>query len=342
MKRVRTIIIVFFISFAILEACKKKSAYNPTYINFKVPDGWPATVYNFNNNPLTREGVELGRKLFYDGRLSKDGGYPCASCHQQAAAFGTYDHNLSHGYGNSHTLRSAPPLQNLAWHKLFNWDGASTTIEQQCLKHISTQNEMGETVENVLNKLKADDSYTAMFKAAFGDATIDADRLSKALTQFVLTMVTSNSKYDKVMRGEDAFILPEQLGYDIYKTKCATCHAEPLFTDLNFRNNGMPLDPTLKDMGRMRVTLNAIDSLKFKVASLRNADKTFPYGHDGRFFDLDAVFEHYRSGVVDGPTTDPLVKNKIPLTNFEFGQLKAFISTLTDTAFINNKQLGKP
>jgi cytochrome c peroxidase len=342
MKRICMAIALFFISFVIIQACKKKATYHPTPVEFKVPKGWPAPQYNFTNNPLTREGIELGRKLFYDGRLSKDGGFPCSSCHQQVAAFGTYNHNLSHGYGNSHTIRSAPPLQNLAWHNLFNWDGSSTTIEQQTLKHIAAPDEMGETVDNVLNKLRTDDAYRGMFTSAFGDPTIDADRLSKALTQFVLTMVTTNSKYDKVMRAEESFVLPEQLGYDIYKSKCASCHNEPLFTDVSFRNIGMPVDATIRDFGRMRVTLNPGDSLKFKVPSLRNVDKTFPYGHDGRFVDEDALFEHYRTGVVNGPTTDPLVKNKVPLTNFEFGQLKAFISTLTDTAFLNSKQLGPP
>lgn len=325
-----------------MEACNKKGGLSNavTPIEFKVPEGWPKPLYNFENNPLTQEGVNLGRKLFYDGKLSRDGAFPCSSCHQQIAAFGTFDHNLSHGYGNSHTLRAAPPLQNLAWHKLFAWDGASTSIEQQCLKHISNPIEMGETVDNVLNKLRADNNYPKLFKAAFGNETINADKLAKALTQFVLTLVSNNSKYDKVLRQEASFILPEQTGYDIFKAKCVSCHTEPLFTDLNFRNTGIPLDPVLKDFGRSMVTLNAADSFKFKVPSLRNAERTFPFGHDGRFFDLDNILVHYRSGVVNGPTTDPLVKNKIPLSNYEFGQLKAFIYTLTDTSFLNNKKFG--
>ncbi|GEO11203.1 cytochrome-c peroxidase [Segetibacter aerophilus] len=313
---------------------------SPTPLEFKVPYGWPAPVYNFEKNPLTQEGVDLGRRLFYDGRLSKDGGFPCASCHQQIAAFGTYDHNLSHGYNYSHTLRNAPPLQNLAWQKLFGWDGAALSIEQQCLKHINSVIEMGDTVENVLNRLRLDNSYPTYFKAAFGDETINADRMTAALTQFVLTMVSSNSRYDKVMRGEATFTLPEQTGYDIFKVKCASCHTEPLFTDNSFRNTGIPVDPFANDFGRFMVTSNSADISKFKVPSLRNTQKTFPYGHDGRFFFLDNVLEHYRSGIKD-PAADPIVRNGISLSNYEIGQLKAFLYSLTDTGFINNRHFGE-
>jgi cytochrome c peroxidase len=155
-------------------------------------------------------------------------------------------------------------------------------------------------------------------------------------------MVSSNSKYDKVMKGEASFNLAEQTGYDLFKTKCAACHKEPLFTDLTFRNIGLRIDPLLKDYGRMTVTSILSDSLKFKVPSLRNAEKTYPYGHDGRFFDFDNLFEHYRSGVVNGPTTDAAIRNGIPLSNYEIGQLKAFIFTLTDTSFLQNKHLTAP
>jgi cytochrome c peroxidase len=326
-----------------LESCKKRS-YNEedvgTRLEFKVPEGWPQPQYDFINNPLTEEGFELGRKLFYDGRLSKDGGYPCASCHQQVAAFGTFDHDLSHGINNSHTIRNAPPLHNVAWQKEFGSDGAAKSIDQKITDHISAPNEMGETVENVINKLKADVEYRKMFGAAFGDDNITAQRMTKALSQFLLLMVSSNSKYDKVLRNEASFTASEQSGYNTFKQKCASCHVEPLFTDFSYRNIGMPVVPFLNDKGRMRVTGNSIDSLKFKVPSLRNADVSFPYGHDGRFTGYDQMFEHYRSGVVNGPTTDPSIKNRIALSNTEFGQLKSFISTLTDTSFINNKRFA--
>lgn len=337
----------FFIFFLFLfGSCRKhgdvQAVHSPTRVEFPVPKGWPQPTYNFTINPLTVEGILLGRKLFYDGMLSRDGNFPCASCHQQVGAFGTFDHNLSHGFDNSHTLRNAPPLQNLAWHTAFHADGEISNLDLQPAVPITAPNEMAETIDNVLKKLESAPAYPPLFKAAFGDGTINVQRLSFALSQFMLTLVTANSKYDQVMNGSAEFLLPESLGYDIFKQKCATCHQEPLFTDFSFRNNGLALDPGLQDFGRMRITLQPGDSLKFKVPSLRNVMVTYPYGHDGRVFDIYQMLEHYNTGVSAGPTTDPLLKNKIPLSNFEKGQLVAFLMTLTDTTFLKNKEFSAP
>ena len=314
----------------------------PTPVKFVVPKGWPQPSYDFSKNPLTEEGIVLGKKLFYDETLSKDGSISCASCHQQFGAFNTYDHPLSHGFNNSMTTRNAPGLFNLAWQKEFMWDGGINHLDLQPLAPITAENEMAETIENVLNKLKADKEYRKMFKAAFGDETITTQRMTKAFSQFLLQLVSSNSKYDKVMRGEASFILPEKLGYEIFQKKCSSCHPEPMFTDYTYRNTGFTLDPYLKDPGRMRITGNPKDSLKFKVPSLRNVAMTFPYGHDGRLFSLISVFEHYRKSMVISPNTDPLLKNKIPLTNFEIGQLTAFLYTLTDSSFLKDPRFAPP
>lgn len=328
--------------FLVIATAFTNNGSKPTPLVFKVPPGWPQPVYDFKQNPLTLQGFELGRKLFYDGRLSKDGNFPCASCHQQFAAFATYDHNLSHGYDNSFTTRNAPALQNLAWQKAFMWDGGINHLDAQPLAPITATNEMAETVENIIKKLSADAEYRAMFKAAFGSPQITTQRIMQALSQFEVMLVSSNSKYDKVMRGEAQFNLPESLGYAIFKQKCASCHAEPFFTDFSYRNNGMPMDVVLKDEGRMKITGNPSDSLKFKVPSLRNVAVTEPYGHDGRFFFLINVFDHYRKNMVVGPTTDSLLKNKLPLSNYEIGQLTAFLYTLTDTSFLKNPRFAPP
>ncbi len=332
-------------AFLLLLSCNKNDSTTVkavTPVSFTQPAGWPNAVYNFADNPLTEQGIALGKKLFYDGRLSKDGQFPCASCHQQDAAFGTFAHDLSHGFNNSHTLRNAPPLQNLAWYSEFHHDGGITHLDLQPLAPITNPVEMAETIDNVLNKLRADAVYRSMFTAAFGSDDINTKRMTQALSQFMLTMVSANSKYDKVMRGEATFNLPESLGYDIFKQKCASCHKEPLFTDLSYRNTGLSVDAVLQDNGRMRITQNPADSLKFRVPSLRNIMVSSYYGHDGRFFDVYQVLEHYNSGVINGPTTDPLVKNKIPLSNFEKGQLVAFFTALTDSAFLKNKKLAQP
>lgn len=314
----------------------------PTPVKFVIPKGWSQPAYDFSKNPLTEEGITLGKKLFYDETLSKDGSISCASCHQQFGAFNTYDHPLSHGFNNSMTTRNAPGLFNLAWQKEFMWDGGINHLDLQPLAPITAENEMAETIENVLNKLKADKEYRKMFKAAFGDETITTQRMTKAFSQFLLQLVSSNSKYDKVMRGEASFILPEKLGYEIFQKKCSSCHPEPMFTDYTYRNTGFTLDPYLKDPGRMRITGDPKDSLKFKVPSLRNVAMTFPYGHDGRLFSLISVFEHYRKSMVTSPNTDPLLKNKIPLTNFEIGQLTAFLYTLTDSIFLKDPRFAPP
>lgn len=318
------------------------NSFKPTPLQFIVPKGWPQTVYDFKNNSLTKEGFELGRKLFYDERLSKDSTISCASCHQQFAAFATYDHNLSHGINNSLTTRNAPALQNLAWQKDFMWDGGINHLDMQPITPITADNEMGETLQSVIVKLNRSKEYKAMFKAAFGDETINTQRLTKAISQYVVLLVSSNSKYDKVMRGEAAFILPEQLGYDIFKQKCISCHEEPFFTDFSFRNNGITTDTTLNDFGRMKITRDKNDSLKFKIPSLRNVAVTAPYGHDGRFFSLMNVFDHYRKNMKVISNTDSLLQHKIPLSNFEIGQLTAFLYTLTDSSFLSNKMFAPP
>lgn len=328
----------------LLEGCRHEQYVRPvTPVTLQVPPGWPVPVYDFSGNPLTEEGIELGRHLFYEGKLSKDGDYPCASCHEQKDAFTHEDHPLAHGPGPSgHTYRNPPGIYNMAWYKEYFQDGSQARLEDVMLTHINSPDDMAESVENVIAKLKADAKYRKLFRAAFGDDEINASRMSKALSQFVLTMVSANSKYDKVKGGEATFTLSEQLGYDIFKAKCESCHKEPLFTDFSYRNIGLALDPDLKDQGRKRVTGLSSDSLKFRVLSLRNAGATRPFAHDGRFFSFTNIYFHYNGGVVVGPTTDPAVIPGISLTPFEQGQLTAFLNSLTDSTLINDPRFKKP
>lgn len=330
------LLILFVATASVLMNGCRKNEFNPTPLTFTTPAGFPQPVYNFAADPLTEEGFQLGKRLFFDGRLSADGRFPCASCHQPVAAFTTFEHDRSHGYGNSHTLRNAPGLFNLAWQSEFNGDGSGKTLADVYRAHITATTEMAETVANVLEKLKADNQYKAMFKAAFGDDKITEDRLYKALSQYVVNLVSANSKYDKVKRGEAAFTADEQNGYTLFQAKCATCHREPLFTDYSYRNNGLAVDAALNDRGRMRVSGNTADDLKFRVPSLRNAELTSYYGHDGRYSFFRSMVQHYKSGIVQSATLDPLLTNGIPLTAAEENSLVAFIRTLSDSAFLNN------
>jgi len=327
-----------------INSCSKKddASNKTTPLTFTIPAGFPDPAYKFEGNTLTREGFELGRKLFYDGILSKDGNFSCASCHQQFAAFSTFDHDLSHGFNNQFTTRNAPALYNLVWQKEYQWDGGINHIEVQPLAPLTAPNEMAEDINNVVDKLNKDNNYKKMFKAAYGDDIVNSQRMLKAITQFVGSLVSANSKYDKVKRGEKTFTVAEQTGYTAFQLKCASCHKEPLFTDLSYRNNGMPLNTYLNDYGRMRITGKKEDSLKFKVPSLRNVFQSFPYGHDGRFYSIDNVLNHYSTGIKDGPTLDPLLKNRIPLTTEERYYIKSFLATLTDSTFLNDKRFEQP
>lgn len=345
MKKLVTISILAFTALLVLlmEACKKTDATgaNTTPLTLPVPPGFPPPQDFFSSNPITQEGFDLGKKLFYDGILSADGNFPCSSCHQQFAGFATFDHNLSHGFNNQFTTRNAPGLANLAWYKEFHWDGGINHLEVQPLAPITAPNEMAETIENVVRKLNADASYKQMFAKAFGPGDINSQKMLKALSQFMGMMVSANSRFDKMKRGELAFTAAEQRGYQVFQQKCASCHREPLFTDQTYRNVGMPMDPDLKDIGRMRITKRAEDSLKFKVPTLRNIMETGPYGHDGRFFSVGAVIDHYRFGVVNGPTTDPLLRNRIRMDDFERADLIIFLRTLSDTAFMKDRRFAQ-
>jgi len=326
------------------ESCRKSDGGAPatTPMSFTIPQGFPATKHDFTANPVTKEGFELGRKLFYDGKLSKDGNFPCASCHQQFAAFATFDHDLSHGFNNQFTTRNAPGLFNLAWQSNFHWDGGINNLEVQPLAPITAPNEMAEDINAVVEKLKQDEKYRTMFRSAFGTEEINSQRMLKALTQFMLMMTSGNSKYDKVKRGEETFNIAEQTGYEIFKAKCASCHVEPLFTDHSYRNNGLAVNSFLKDPGRMRITNKKEDSLKFKVPTLRNIYETYPYMHDGRFWNLSQVLEHYSTGINQSNTLDPLLQNKIPLTATDKFNLIYFLGTLSDTSFTKDKRFVQP
>ncbi|MFT3979654.1 MAG: cytochrome c peroxidase [Ferruginibacter sp.] len=341
------IIISFFLflllSLTIISATKDDGfgPYAPTPLKFIVPKGWPRpnTAF-FAKNPLTEEGFQLGKKLFYDSRLSRDKEVSCASCHQPFAAFATFDHDLSHGVANTFTTRNAPALMNLAWMKELHWDGGINHIEVQPLSPLTAPNEMGSSLDSVLLFLRKDPEYPRLFKKAFGDPAISSQRMLKALAQFTGNLVTSNSKYDRVMNGLDSFSRFEKNGYVLFKTHCAGCHKEPLFTDNGFHNNGRPLN-RLNDIGRMAITGNSSDSLKFKVPSLRNIQLTYPYMHDGSIFSVPQVIDHYIKVTAAQPKgLDSLLRAPIRLTALQKNELTYFLYTLTDTAFTRSKRLG--
>ncbi len=308
----------------------------------EIPAGFPSPLHNFGDNPLSKEGFELGRRLFYDERLSIDNQHPCSSCHQQIAGFGTFEHDRSHGVNNSHTLRNAPVLFNLAWSPVFHWDGEFTSIKDEAAQPINGHIEMGESFEGVIDKIKDDKTYQEQFRKVFRSVFIRPEFILKALEQFTGYMVSASSKYDLYKKGSATFTVQEEAGYQLYKSNCATCHPEPLFTDHKLHNIGLPVDPLLNDYGRMRITTKKEDSLKFRTPTLRNTYISSNYMHDGRFGTLNQCITHYRSGVQASATLDPLLTNGIVLTNAEANELFVFLRALTDSSFLRDPRFGKP
>ena len=307
-----------------------------------VPKGWPKPAYDFSKNPLTPAKVALGRKLFFDPILSKDATISCASCHLPQTAFAHTDHDLSHGIADRIGTRNSPVLINLAWASSFMWDGAVHHLDVQALAPITAHDEMDETMEGVVKKLAAPEGYPALFAAAFGSAEPTGEHTLKALSSFLCTLVSADSKYDKVQRGETVFNDWEARGYQLFKTHCASCHREPLFTNGGFENNGLPVDTTLNDWGREKISGKESDRQKFKVPTLRNVEVSYPYMHDGRFKSLQMVLFHYSDGIHRSATLAPPLRNSIRLSEDEKRDLISFLKTLTDETFLNNPTHGPP
>lgn len=309
-------------------------------IEFYIPKGWPKPKYDFKNNPLSQSGFELGKTLFYDPWLSADSTISCASCHLSFTAFTHADHKLSHGIQGLIGSRNSPVLINLAWNESFMWDGGVNHLEVQAINPITNPVEMNSPLKEVIKKLNSSSKYKMMFYKTFRDSIVDSQKLLKALAQFTGNLVSYHSKYDSVMRQEKQvrFTESEQHGYELFKTYCNNCHTEPLFTNNGFENNGLPMDSVLKDLGRMKITQNPKDSLKFKVPTLRNIEYSAPYFHDGRAAKLKDVIEHYTSGMTSSATLSPQLKNKIELSKQDKKDLIAFLKTLTDKVFLYNIQ----
>ncbi len=342
-------ILFIFILLALL-SCKNddfEGAYedvNEPYL-FEIPSNFPEMHYNLEHNPLTTKGVELGRKLFYDGRLSSTNIVSCAFCHEQPHAFTHHNHNLSHGVNDRVGRRNTSATQNLAFQPWFFFDGATSNLDTVSILPIHDENEMDETIPNIIEKLSEDAAYQKLFNQAFEDGEVNSTNMMLALSQFMVIMTSSDSKYDKYVRGEPGGELtPKEIyGLELFNDKCRSCHATDLFTDHQFRNNGLPVNPNLNDKGRAEVSGDPNDDYKFKVPSLRNIELTWPYMHDGRFGSLESVLLHYRSNVQDYPNLDPILRSEdglgIEMTDEEMEAIIEFLKTLTDYEFITNDEL---
>lgn len=352
--------LLFILAIALLWSCEKDGSSNE-----KPKTPHPTTAYPWEtpnkflppffppDNPMTEEGVRLGRRLFYDVRLSGDNSMSCASCHLQDFGFSDPD-RFSTGIDGSVGTFNAPPIMNLAWQDFLFWDGRSLSLEDQALIPIEDPIEMHEDLEVAIGELEADPHYPDLFKEAFGNQSITAERIGKAIAQFERSMVSANSKFDKFQRGEVTFTNLEAEGYALFHSEvgdCFHCHGDATtgnifgaFGEIQFSNNG--LDSVLAPMsGRERVTGNPADRAKFKIPSLRNVEYTAPYMHDGRFQTLGQVIEFYNFGGHITPTTDPNMKAAGIGRNWTMNQkqaLLAFLKTLSDPDFIQDTAFSDP
>ncbi len=297
-------------------------------------------------NPLTKEGVALGRRLFYDKRLSTNNTLSCGSCHQQKHAFAD-NRQFSLGVHDSLGIINTMPLFNMGWARSFFWDGREPSLREQVNEPVINRIEMASTWGGVLQKLQQDKDYPKMFKKVFGTDQITSALVAKALTQFELTLVSFNTRFDKYYFDGQADVLTpqEERGLDIFfgYGGCNHCHSDVLLTDNFFRNNGLDLKP---QPGLYNTTGKETDRGRVKVPSLRNIALTAPYMHDGRFKTLDEVLDFYSTGIQQkSPNIDehmvPFGKG-LYLTSDQKADVIAFLHTLTDSSFIANPAFSDP
>jgi len=338
--------------FVFLTSCEPDGATTTPY-DFKTPVGFvPPNIPS--SNPMTVEGVSLGRKLFYDPMLSENDVQSCSSCHNQDFAFTDHGNAISTGVTGDLGTRSSMALFNLAWENAFFWDGRAGTLENQIFEPVTNPVEMNTTWHDVEIKLNSDADYKELFKQAFNIDYIDSVHVSKAIAQFLRSIVSGNSRFDKFVRQEISLTPSEMNGLAIYTSEQGDCfHCHPvdngLMTDNTFKNNGLNDDASMTDLGRMNATGSASDRGKFKVPSLRNIELTAPYMHDGRFATLEEAVDHYDMGGVPSSTVDPLMKHTsgspepgLNLTLQQKADLIAFLKTFTDQDFKNNPAYSQP
>ena len=281
-------------------------------------------------NPLTREKVELGRRLFGEKRLSRDNTVACSTCHIPDKNF-TDEKPLAEGVFERVGNRRTPAILNRGYGKAFFWDGRIPTLEEQVLQPIIAEKEMDMTLEEVVARLDEDDSYRAEFEKVFGHA-ISKDGVSHALASYVRTILSGNSRYDRYVNGDmDSLTELERQGLEVFRGKgnCTDCHLGPNLSDEKFRNTGIAWkDGKLADLGRFEVTELETDRGSFKTPTLRNVAERAPYMHDGSLATLEDVVEHYNRGGKRNPYID---RELLPLrlTVDEKHALVVFLHTLT-------------
>jgi cytochrome c peroxidase len=319
----------------LLASCHNLAPAPDVPIKLKYPS-WFGTPRITEGNEPTKLRIELGRRLFYDSRLSADKATTCATCHVQSSAFTDGKPLSANAHGNI-GKRNAPSLQNLAWSPYFMMEGGVPTLEMQVLAPVQDPKEMHGNFESILQELAQDETIANLSKAAYG-REIDVYVITRALACFERTFVSGDSRFDRYyyQKKSDQFSEEEMKGMALFfseKTQCSSCHTPPFFTDYQFYDVGLYTEPT--DTGKERDTFEASDRGKFKTPSLRNIELTAPYMHDGSVNTLEEVVDHFDQGGVGSPNQDPRIKH-LNLNSDEKKAIIAFLRTLTDWTFVQN------
>jgi cytochrome c peroxidase len=325
----------------VLTSCQPdKIETTPTFSGMSQPPHFPPPHYNNPKNPITREGFELGRKLFYDPILSRDSSISCASCHTQSQAFADRFRAVSTGIEGRQGKRNSPSMSNLAWYPFFMWDGGIRHIETMPFSPLVNPLEMDNDFVMLMERLQKNKRYQAEFEKVFGPKQFDDQKFFFVLAQFMAMLVSAESPYDRFVLNKGSLTTLETEGLSLFRTHCEQCHKEPLFTDFSYVNNG--IDSVYNDVGHGRVTRLPQDTGSFRVPSLRNVGITEPYMHDGRFNTLQEVLQHYATGVLPNGRLDSRLSGPLNLTSHEQDAIIAFLHTLTDQNFITDPRFSNP
>lgn len=352
----RRAVLAVAMSFIVVLASCSEEKDDPVDPQGECPEATPLTVTlpgymgdmpNPSDNPLTVEGVALGRRLFYDPILSADSSLSCGGCHTQSLAFGDF-RRFSEGIHGDKGTRHAPVIVNPAWNlKGTFWDGRAADLEEQAEQPVPESTEMDLPWPQALARLQQHSEYPDLFCAAFGTSTVTRARVVKAIAQFERTFVSANSKYDRWKRGETALAPEEYRGYLFFmaetKGDCFHCHAEPFFSSADFHITGLDSIPV--DPGRGAIIGDPAKTGAFKAPTLRNVMESPPYMHDGRFMTIREVLRHYNHGFYQAPNLDPKIvkRNSVtPMSEADLDTLEFFLNTLTDWDFLTNPALSDP
>jgi cytochrome c peroxidase len=321
-------------SVLVLVSCDYSTSPEPDEPILKVPVGFPAPVFPVDNQ-LTEERWALGKKLFYDHVLSSDQSISCASCHKPELGFSD-DVALSFGVQNRIGVRNAPTLANVAYHPYYTREGGVRTLEMQILVPVQEHAEFDHNILLIAERLQKDSAYVQLSRIAYGRDP-DPFVITRAIACFERTLLSGESPYDKFIQGDISALSQEEVqGMNLFfsdRLACSACHHGFNFTDYSFQNNG--LYEEYADPGRFRLTHHEEDIALFKVPTLRNVAVTAPYMHDGSFYSLDAVVDHYNLGGMNHPHKSPFIK-PLHLSMQEKKALVSFLRSLTDEHFIDN------